>query len=109
MLHLGKESKRGPQAVLDKAVAFFGADGLGLALRQRTEESVAFEGGGGSVIISAKGTPAGKQTEVDIQSREWDYPVRQILGGNLKGSSPPSWVTRGGATFRQGVGKSTAV
>jgi len=80
MLRLGKETKQSPQEVLDKAVAFFGPDGLGLALRQRSEQSVAFQGGGGYVSVTARRTAEGEPTAVDLESREWDYPVRQFLG-----------------------------
>jgi len=80
MLRMGKETKQSPQAVLDKAAAFFGPAGLGLTLHQRSEEFVAFQGGGGYVTVTATRTAEDDRTTVDLESREWDYPVRQFLG-----------------------------
>ena len=80
MVRLGKESRQSPQDVLEKAVAFFGPGGLGLAVQQRSEQSVSFEGSGGYVTITASRTEKGDRTEVDIESREWDYQAQQFLG-----------------------------
>jgi len=54
--------------------------GLGLTLHQRSEEFVAFQGGGGYVTVTATRTAEDDRTTVDLESREWDYPVRQFLG-----------------------------
>jgi hypothetical protein len=79
MVRLGKETRQTPQEVLEKAVAFFGPGGVGLTLQQRSDQSVAFEGGGGSVTVTASQT-AGDRTEVEIVSREWDHQARRFLG-----------------------------
>jgi hypothetical protein len=79
MVRLGKETKQTPQDVLDRAVTFFGPGGLGLTLQQRSDQSVAFEGGGGSIVVTASPTGGGR-TEVDIVSREWDHQAQQFLG-----------------------------
>lgn len=78
MVRLGKKTKQTPQEVLDQAETFFGPENVGLELRQRDAQSVIFEGGGGYITITAMQSEG--QTDVNIESREWDYQARQFLG-----------------------------
>jgi len=86
MARYGKESKLSPAKVLEKAIEFFGPGGLGLEVKEQGEGCATFEGGGGHVFVQAceKG-PAlsgveGKGSEVDLETREWDYQVKQFMG-----------------------------
>ena len=86
MARYGKESKLSPDKVLEKALQFFGPGGLGLEVKEQDECCASFEGGGGHVVVRAseKG-PAlsgveGKGSEVDLETREWDYQVKQFMG-----------------------------
>ena len=86
MLRIGKESKLRPTEVLDKAIEFFGPGGIGLEVKEQAEGCARFEGGGGYVFIQVceKG-PAlsgveGKGSEVELETREWDYQVKQFMG-----------------------------
>ncbi|MCI0580878.1 MAG: hypothetical protein L0332_04310 [Chloroflexi bacterium] len=77
MLHIAKETHHTLEEVIQAAIAFFGPGGVGLAIKEQTAGSVWFEGGGGHVIVQAQ--PKDAVTEVDIETREWEYPVRQFL------------------------------
>ncbi len=77
MINLGKESSLNADQVLERAVKFFGEGGVGLNLTTQTEHLVRLEGGGGYVVVEVKA--AGKRTDVDIISAEWDYQAKQFL------------------------------
>lgn len=79
MIRYGKKTKESSTAVLDKAIQFFGPKGEGLDVKRRTPASVLFEGGGGHVLVSVD-TQVEGETEVDVESREWDYQAKQFLG-----------------------------
>ncbi|HEX6383646.1 MAG TPA: hypothetical protein VF177_03150 [Anaerolineae bacterium] len=77
MLRMGAETSRSPQDVVQAAAQFFGPDGTGLTLVQRSDDAVRFEGGGGYVSVQARPKDGG--AELDIETREWEYQVRQFL------------------------------
>lgn len=77
MLRIGKKTDYKPQEVLQKAVAFFKEQG-GLKLKHQTPTTVYLVGGGGHVQVMVEPNEAQK-TEVDIQTQEWDYDVKQFL------------------------------
>ena len=71
------ESATSPEEVAEEAKVFFGEGGLGLEITSETPCCVTFRGGGGHVTVSAseeKGV-----TEVELESREWDYHVEQFM------------------------------
>jgi hypothetical protein len=78
MIRLGTITRREPVEVLDRAVGYFGPQGLGLAISRRSSDSVYFEGAGGFVQIDVKTLEDGK-TDVDIQAQEWDYDAGKFL------------------------------
>ncbi|RPI79826.1 MAG: hypothetical protein EHM45_01345 [Desulfobacteraceae bacterium] len=75
MARYGKETKLAPEKVLSKAVEFFKQTGLNL--KQQDDCSASFEGGGGHVIITAE--PKGSGADVDLETREWDYQVKEFM------------------------------
>jgi hypothetical protein len=77
MLRMGKKTNYEPQEVLQKAVDFFKTKG-GLKLEQQSPTMVYLVGGGGHVQVTIEPNTDDK-TEVDIQTREWDYDVKQFL------------------------------
>lgn len=77
MLRMGKETKHTPQEVLTKAEDFFGPDGTGLKITSRGPHAMQFTGGGGFVLVQVE--PKGEGSEIDIQTREWDYDVKRFL------------------------------
>jgi hypothetical protein len=78
MIHLGKESKLSPAKVLEKAVQFFGPEGVGLEVKEQDEGCARFEGGGGHVFVRV--CEGEKGTEVDLEAREWEYQAKQFMG-----------------------------
>lgn len=81
MARYGKDSRLPPRAVLRLARDFFGPQGeLGLAIATQGLSEITFEGGGGSVAISALprvGHP--DITDVTILSREYDHWAERFL------------------------------
>jgi len=77
MLKIGKESKLKPEEVLQRAIDFFGPKGYGLEVKDEGNCCATFEGGGGSVHISA--SIGKKGSTVDVESVEWDYQAKQFL------------------------------
>ena len=79
MARYSKQSRLEPIAVLRLAENFFGAGGLGLKVVERNECCLSFEGGGGHVTVSAARCEP-DYTEVDLETREWDYQVKEFMG-----------------------------
>jgi hypothetical protein len=77
MIKISKESKHKPEEVIECAVVFFGPKGYGLELKEEDKCNAYFEGGGGSVRVSAETTKKG--SSVDLESVEWDYQSKQFL------------------------------
>ena len=71
------ETRLSPERAIEKAVAFFGKGGTGLDVTEQSPCCARFEGGGGHVLVTAN---EGPKTEVNIETREWDYQVKQFMG-----------------------------
>ena len=70
-------TKASPQVAIERALAHFGPQGVGLQLVDQNELCLVFEGGGGHVSVVA--CPGEKQTTLELETREWDYAVRQFI------------------------------
>jgi hypothetical protein len=77
MARYGVETNLDVEEVLEKAVEFFGPDGLGLEVGTRTDAAVSFVGGGGHVAVVVCPTDSG--SELDLETREWDYQVKEFM------------------------------
>jgi len=73
----GVEIKQSPEEAIQAAVAYFGQDGLGLETERRGSCCAYFEGGGGFVLATAD--EEGDETTVKLETREWDYHVKQFM------------------------------
>jgi hypothetical protein len=63
---------------LEKALQFFGPDEVGLEVKEQGEDFACFEGGGGHVFVQA--CQKGPGSEVDLETREWDYQAKKFMG-----------------------------
>jgi hypothetical protein len=70
-----------PEDVIEDALHYFGPGSTGLEVTSQTSQGVVFQGGGGHVAIQVQ---PGATTTVDIETREWDYSVRQFRATRLK-------------------------
>ena len=77
MARYGVETKLDPEKTLEQAVAFFGGGGLGLDVVEHSACCAFFEGGGGHVRVMVSGGE--KKTAVELETREWDYDVKQFM------------------------------
>jgi len=77
MLRIATKTKLTPEEAIKKAIQFFGPDNYKLKITSQTETSASFEGGGGSVEVSA--CKENGKTSVDFLSREWDYQVKEFI------------------------------
>jgi hypothetical protein len=71
------ETKLSPEKAIKTAVAYFGEGGLGLKAGEQEPCCAHFEGGGGFVHVTA--SEGEKQTTVNLETREWDYHVKQFM------------------------------
>lgn len=78
MARYGARTRLAPAEVLDKAVAFFGALGVGLEVAQRNECCAHLQGGGGHVLVLVSTDKRG-DTEVTLETREWDRHIRRFM------------------------------
>lgn len=78
MARYWKKTGLKPLMVLKQAVQFFGPGGLGLEVQSQSLTSAHFAGGGGHVSVQVRKSDKG--SEVELDTREWDYQVRQFTG-----------------------------
>lgn len=72
-----KTTSESPSKIMERAVHYFGAGGLGLTSQSIDDGTAMFEGGGGHVGITV--CPKDDKTEVELETREWDIQVREFL------------------------------
>ena len=77
MIKVSKESKLAPKDAIKKAVEFFGAKGQGLILKEEDKCNAYFEGGGGSVRVTAASSKKG--SSVDVEAVEWEYQAKEFI------------------------------
>jgi hypothetical protein len=77
MARYGKESRLNQAKVLEKAHEFFGPGGLGLEVKEQGKDCASFEGGGGHIFVQA--CEKGKGSDVELETREWDYQVKEFM------------------------------
>ena len=70
-------TKLSPQEAIAYAKDYFGPQGVGLAIMDENDLCITLHGGGGHVSVVA--CPGEKKTTLELQTREWDYPVRQFM------------------------------
>jgi hypothetical protein len=68
-------TKLSTDEALARAEQFFGSE-LGLIVRTRSPGAIAFEGGGGHVVVGATGE---RPTAVELETREWDRQVTEFM------------------------------
>jgi hypothetical protein len=78
MARYSVETKLSPEEAVRSAIVYFGVGGLGLKVAAEAGSCCAsFEGGGGHVLVTA--AKGDKRTEVELETREWDYHVKQFM------------------------------
>jgi len=77
MLHITKDTAHSADEIIKRASDYFGNKGIGLEEKERNSCCITFEGGGGYVSVSVM--EAGGKRDVDAESREWEYQVKQFL------------------------------
>jgi len=65
-----------PQAAIAYAKNYFGPQGVGLEVIDEHETSVTLMGGGHVSVVACSSE---KKTILELETREWDYPVRQFM------------------------------
>ena len=76
MARYGVQTRLSPEETIQKAMAFFGKDGVGLEITDRGPCRVTFQGGGDHVSLTVN---EGKKTEVELVTHEFDYDVKQFV------------------------------
>lgn len=77
MTRYSVETRLNPEEAIKAAVAYFGEGGLGLKAEEQGPCCVYFEGGGG--FVRATASEGKKRTTVNLETREWDYHVKQFM------------------------------
>ncbi len=75
MIHISTKTRQKPEEVIEKAVQYFSRE-LGLKLTDRSICGAYFEGAGGHVKISLS---VNDETEVEVESREWENQAKEFL------------------------------
>jgi hypothetical protein len=78
MLKLNVRTKLKPDEVVKKALGFFGPGGYGLKVTDQSDTCAYFEGGGGGIEVTT--CTDDKGTSVDLETREWEYQVKEFAG-----------------------------
>lgn len=78
MLKIVTKTKLSPEEAIKRAVEFFGPRGHGLEVREQSDTRAYFVGSGGDVDVTA--CAEGKRTSVELESREWDFQVKEFIG-----------------------------
>lgn len=65
------------QEAMARVKEYFGPHGVGLEVIDEQETCVTFQGGGGHVSVVAR--PAEHKTNLELETREWDYAVRKFM------------------------------
>jgi hypothetical protein len=76
MARYSTETKLSPERVIEKARAYFGTE-MGLDTTDDNPCCITFEGGGGFVSVTVNAGE--KKTAVELETREWDYQVKQFM------------------------------
>jgi len=76
MINLETESKLSIEEITKRAKSFFGKGGLGLEIVDESTECLNFAGGGGFVNVVI--CPTEGKNRVELQTREWENPVKQF-------------------------------
>lgn len=66
-----------PQEICTRAESHFGPQGAGLRLSNQHPLGMVFQGGGGYVALTLQADT--DETVVELETREWDYPVQQFM------------------------------
>ena len=77
MTRYGVKTRFSPEQIIEKAVAWFGKEGLGLEITERGDCCATFVGGGGHIAITA--TAGEPKTDIELVTREWDYDVKRFM------------------------------
>lgn len=72
------KTKEEPERIVERAIDYFGEEGLGLSVTRQNPWCATFEGAGGYVSVSASQDEG--RTEVQLETREWDYHVKRFMG-----------------------------
>lgn len=79
-MHYEVTTKLSPQEALQRAIQHFGPGGVGLEIEDQSEACLVFQGGGGHVAVTAcPGNTSKAKTRIELETREWDYAVRQFM------------------------------
>jgi hypothetical protein len=70
-------TKLSPPEAIAYAKDYFGPQGVGLEVIDEQPTYVTLQGGGGHVSVVA--CPGEHKTTLELETREWDYPVRQFM------------------------------
>ena len=70
-------TEKAPETVIEEAKGYFGEEGLGLNVTVENACCLTLEGGGGHVSVTA--SAGERKTEVELETREWDYHVKKFM------------------------------
>ncbi len=77
MIRISKSTHLGPDEILRRAAAYFGAGGEGLKTVERGGCCISFAGGGGDVTVTVVDETSHRT--VDVESREFEYQAKRFL------------------------------
>ena len=77
MIRVEVKTRLSMKEAIERAVRFFGPQGLGLEIKDRDACEIWMEGGGGAVAVYA--CKQGRDTRVEVMAREWEAQVPRFV------------------------------
>ena len=77
MIRIVRQTRLKPADIIKRASDFFGKGGEGLEEKERNPCCISLEGAGGYVAVSV--VDEDKHRMVDVETREFEYQVKQFL------------------------------
>ncbi len=78
MLRVAVKTNLSAEEVRERAIDFFGPDGYGLSVEERSPTSLFFQGAGDSLELIIEPLETG-ETSIEMLTREWEYQAKRFI------------------------------
>jgi len=79
VIHIETRSRLARSAIVDKAIRYFGTDGLGLEVQEQSACCVRFADSVGFVEVTLNSEEGSKRTRVGVIGREYEPQIKEFV------------------------------